>query len=88
LLRVAERANDDVAVHQAAVFHSAAGSPEDEARAELTRIMASEYVDAIFQLFAEGTYDDSRVLPTVHQVTGDRPRTYEQWVSAHASQMR
>ena len=41
--------------------------------------MPSEYVDAMFQFFVEGTYDDSKVLPTVRELTGRAPRTFAQW---------
>ena len=46
--------------------------------------MPSEYVDAMFQFFVEGTYDDSKVLPTVRELTGRAPRTFAQWAVAHA----
>ena len=55
-----------------------------EARAELSGIMPSEYVDALFRFFVDGTYDDSKVLPTVRELTGAQPRTFEQWARAHA----
>jgi uncharacterized protein YbjT (DUF2867 family) len=54
-----------------------------EARADMSASMPSEYVDAFFSYFADGTYDDSRVLPTVKQLTGRPPRTFEQWATAH-----
>jgi uncharacterized protein YbjT (DUF2867 family) len=54
-----------------------------EARAEMGTSMSSEYVDAFFSYFADGTYDDSKVLPTVKQLTGKPPRTFEQWATAH-----
>jgi uncharacterized protein YbjT (DUF2867 family) len=56
---------------------------DSEARAEMSASMPSEYVDAFFTYFADGTYDDSRVLPTVKQLTGRPPRTFEQWATAH-----
>lgn len=46
--------------------------------------MPAEYVDAFFDYYAEGSYDDSRVLPTVEELTGRAPRTFEQWAQAHA----
>ncbi len=57
---------------------------DDEARADLNRIMASEYVDALFEFFVDGTYDDSKVLPTVEELTGNRPRSFDQWAITHA----
>ena len=47
--------------------------------------MPVEYVDASFSFF-DGTLDESRVLPTVHELTGRRPRTFEQWALAHADE--
>lgn len=59
-----------------------------EARAEMSRAMPPEYVDAFFSYFADGTYDDSVVLPTVEELTGRSPRTFEQWAIAHAEAFR
>jgi uncharacterized protein YbjT (DUF2867 family) len=56
-----------------------------EARAEMSRAMPAEYVDAFFSYFADGTYDDSAVLATVEELTGRPPRTFEQWAIAHAA---
>jgi uncharacterized protein YbjT (DUF2867 family) len=58
------------------------------ARAELHRAMPSEYVDAMFEFFVDGTYDDSKVLPTVEEVTGSPPRSFEQWANTHADAFR
>jgi hypothetical protein len=60
------------------------GQSDAEARAEMSRAMPAEYVDAFFRFFSEGEYDDSQVLPTVEDLTGRRPRTFEQWALAHA----
>jgi uncharacterized protein YbjT (DUF2867 family) len=62
--------------------------PDDEARAEMSAAMPAEYVDAFFSFYADGTLDESPVLPTVQEVTGTRPRTFEQWASAHAGAFR
>jgi uncharacterized protein YbjT (DUF2867 family) len=59
-----------------------------EARAEMSRAMPVEFVDAFFSYFADGTYDDSAVLPTVQELTGRPPRTFEQWAIAHARAFR
>jgi uncharacterized protein YbjT (DUF2867 family) len=59
-----------------------------EARAEMSRAMPGEYVDAFFSYFADGTYDDSAVLPTVEELTGRPPRTFEQWAIEHADAFR
>lgn len=62
--------------------------PNDEARREMAAAMPSEYVDAFFSFYVDGTLDETRVLPTVEQVTGERPRTFEQWARAHADAFR
>jgi hypothetical protein len=46
--------------------------------------MPAEYVDAFFSFFADGTLDESQVLPTVQEVTGRPPRSFEQWARTHA----
>ena len=46
--------------------------------------MPSEYVDAFFQFFVEGTIDETTVHPTVHQLLGRPPGTFEHWALAHA----
>ncbi len=56
----------------------------DEARKRMSESMPGEYVDAFFSFFADGTYDDSTVLPTVSELTGRDPRTFAQWAVAHA----
>ena len=60
------------------------GQPDDEARAEMSQAMPAEYVDAFFRFYADGELDESPVLPTVREVTGSEPRTFEQWARAHA----
>jgi uncharacterized protein YbjT (DUF2867 family) len=57
---------------------------DDAARAEMSANMPAEYVDAFFNYFADGAYDDSQVLPTVQELTGRPARTFEQWAIAHA----
>ncbi|MGW2426735.1 NAD(P)H-binding protein [Streptomyces sp. NPDC001709] len=63
---------------------SCVGLTNAEARAEMEASMPVEYVDAFFSFYVDGTLDESRVLPTVHEVTGRAPRTFEQWVRDHA----
>ncbi|MBA2310607.1 MAG: nucleoside-diphosphate sugar epimerase, partial [Pseudonocardiales bacterium] len=46
------------------------------------------YVDAFFSFFVDGTLDESKVLPTVAEITGREPRTFDQWVAAHADAFR
>lgn len=62
--------------------------PDTEARAEMSAAMPAEYVDAFFSFYGDGTLDDSAVLPTVQEVTGAPPRTFEQWATAHAGAFR
>lgn len=57
--------------------------PDDEARAEMTRQMPAEYVDAFFDFYVNGSLDESIVRPTVQDVTGTPPRTFAQWTKAH-----
>ena len=61
---------------------------DDEARAEMSETMPPEYVDAFMAFFAEGTLDESEVLPTVEQVTGRPPRNYREWATEHADAFR
>jgi uncharacterized protein YbjT (DUF2867 family) len=57
---------------------------DDEAREEMSKSFPVGFVDAFFRFFAEGEFDDSQVLPTVQEITGRRPRSFEQWAKAHA----
>ena len=57
--------------------------PDDEARAELGRSAPAGFVDAFFRFFVKGEFDDAVVLATVKEVTGQAPRTFEQWARAH-----
>jgi uncharacterized protein YbjT (DUF2867 family) len=64
------------------------GQPDADARAEMLRSMPAEYVDAFFSFFADGMLDESKVLPTVQEITGMPPRTFEDWARAHADAFR
>jgi uncharacterized protein YbjT (DUF2867 family) len=64
------------------------GQSDVDARAEMSEAMPSEYVDAFFSFFADGKLDESQVLPTVREITGAEPRTFEQWARAHADAFR
>jgi uncharacterized protein YbjT (DUF2867 family) len=59
-----------------------------EARAEMSAAMPAEYVDAFFSFYVDGTLDESTVLPTVQEITGVPPRTFEHWAAAHADAFR
>ncbi|MEE4546137.1 NAD(P)H-binding protein [Streptomyces sp. V4-01] len=64
------------------------GLTDAEARAEMEAAMPVAYVDAFFSFYVDGTLDESRVLPTVEQVTGRAPRTFEEWARHHAAAFR
>lgn len=61
---------------------------DEEARAEMSATTPAKYVDAFFDFYAGGALDESRVLPTVREVTGRDPRTFAQWAEAHADAFR
>ncbi len=56
---------------------------DEDARTEMTQTMPPEYVDAFFDFFRGGTYDESTVHPTVQEVTGRPPRTFAEWAREH-----
>jgi uncharacterized protein YbjT (DUF2867 family) len=58
---------------------------DEDARARMEAEMPVEYVDAFFAFYVQGTLDESRVYPTVSDVLGRPPRTFEQWALDHAS---
>jgi uncharacterized protein YbjT (DUF2867 family) len=55
-----------------------------DAKAELRASMPSDYADALFGFSTGETLDESRVLPTVQEVTGQLPRAFDAWAAAHA----
>lgn len=59
------------------------GQSNEEARAEMSRTMPEEYVDAFFRFFADGELDESQVLPTVEEITGRPPHSFEEWTRDH-----
>jgi uncharacterized protein YbjT (DUF2867 family) len=61
---------------------------DDDARAQMSAQMPIEYVDAFFDFYVDGSLDESEVQPTVEQVLGRAPRTFEQWAAAHADAFR
>jgi uncharacterized protein YbjT (DUF2867 family) len=63
---------------------TAEAQPNDEARAEMLRTTPPEYVDAFFDFYVGGALDESRVLPTVRDVTGREPGTFVEWAKRHA----
>lgn len=60
----------------------------EDARAEMNAAMPAEYVDAFFRFFVDGDLDESAVLPTVREVTGRPPRSFETWARAHVDALR
>ncbi|HEY7488761.1 MAG TPA: NAD(P)H-binding protein [Streptosporangiaceae bacterium] len=60
----------------------------EEARAEMEASMPVQYVDAFFNFYVDGALDESKVEPTVQEVTGRPPRTFDQWANAHADAFR
>lgn len=60
------------------------GMTNEEARAEMSASMPAAYVDAFFDFNVGGSLDESAVLPTVAQIAGRPPRTFERWAAAHA----
>jgi uncharacterized protein YbjT (DUF2867 family) len=59
--------------------------PDDEARAEMSKAMPADYVDAFFRFYSGGTLDESQPRPDVRDVTGRPPRTFRDWARAHAA---
>jgi uncharacterized protein YbjT (DUF2867 family) len=57
-----------------------------EAREELFATMPEPYAKAFINFYLEGALDESPVLPTVEEVTGRPPHTFDQWIAAHAAQ--
>ena len=60
------------------------GQPDEKAYAEMVASMPIDYADALRSFFVDGTYNDAHVLPTVRDVLGRAPRTFEQWAVANA----
>jgi uncharacterized protein YbjT (DUF2867 family) len=60
----------------------------EEARTEMEAAMPKEYVDAFFEFFVDGLIDETTVHPTVEQVTGREPCTFEEWAEEHAGAFR
>jgi uncharacterized protein YbjT (DUF2867 family) len=59
------------------------GQSNEDARAEMSQTMPEEYVDAFFRFFADGELDESQVLPTVEEITGRPPHSFEEWTRDH-----
>jgi uncharacterized protein YbjT (DUF2867 family) len=61
---------------------------DDEARAEMSKSMPREYVDAFIGFYVDGWIDESAVLATVEEITGHKPGTFEQWAFDHVDSFR
>jgi uncharacterized protein YbjT (DUF2867 family) len=61
---------------------------DEDARAEMSETTPAGYVDAFFDFYADGSLDESKVLPAVPELTGRPPRTFSQWAAAHAGAFR
>jgi uncharacterized protein YbjT (DUF2867 family) len=64
------------------------GLTDAEAREEMSGTMPTEYVDAFFSFYVDGTLDESRIHPTVLDLTGREPRTFEQWARTHVHEFQ
>lgn len=62
----------------------AQGLTTEETKSELAATMPQHYVDAFVSFFADGTLDEETLYPTVRDVTGRAPHTFEQWARTHA----
>ncbi|NKY29814.1 NAD(P)H-binding protein [Nocardia gamkensis] len=58
---------------------------DDETRAELAASLPPEYAAAFADFYLDGSLDESRVYPTVREVTGHEPRTFTDWAVAHTA---
>jgi uncharacterized protein YbjT (DUF2867 family) len=60
----------------------------EQARDEMGASMPAEYVDAFFSFFVDGTIDETTVLPTVRDILGRGPRSFERWVATNVDAFR
>ncbi|MFL5309414.1 MAG: SDR family oxidoreductase [Myxococcales bacterium] len=64
------------------------GQREDKAREELGKVFPPSFVEAQLRFFAQGEFDDSRVVATVSEITGRPAGTFAQWARSHADRFR
>jgi uncharacterized protein YbjT (DUF2867 family) len=62
--------------------------PDDHARRRMGESMPDTLVDAFFQFFRRGGYDDSHVDDTAARLLDRPPRTFRDWSLAHAGAFR
>ncbi|HEY4024656.1 MAG TPA: NAD(P)H-binding protein [Pseudonocardiaceae bacterium] len=60
----------------------------EDARTTMTAQMPVEYVNAFFSFYVDGTIDESTPQPTVEQILGRAPRTFQHWARTHADAFR
>ena len=65
-----------------------AGLTDEQSAQVLHEQLPAAYAEANLKFFAEGTLDESPVLPTVEQLTGRPPTTFRQWCETHAPEFR
>lgn len=58
----------------------------DAARAELAEAFPPPFVEAQLRFFADGEFDDARVVATVADATGRPPHTFADWAADHATE--
>ena len=63
-----------------------AAQPDDVARAALAARMEPPYIDAFFDFFRSGRYDESTLSTVIPEVTGRAARSFEQWATEHAAE--
>jgi uncharacterized protein YbjT (DUF2867 family) len=62
--------------------------PSAQARQEMLETTPPQYVDAFFRFYDKGELDETTVHPTVQEVTGREPGTFESWVTTHLTALR
>jgi len=62
--------------------------PDDDARRRMGNSMPDTLVDAFFQFFRRGGYDDSRVDGTAARLLGRPLHTFADWALSHAEAFR
>ncbi|MFI7701611.1 hypothetical protein [Nonomuraea sp. NPDC049480] len=61
---------------------------DEQTRTEMGNSTPSEYVDAFFRFYHNGTLDESQIHPDLQEVTGRPARTFEQWARSHIENLR
>lgn len=57
---------------------------DEEARSQMEADTPASIIDAFFRFFSGGEFDDAAVVDSVQEITGQHPRTFEQWAHDHA----